>query len=112
MSKKMTREEIIKVKNEINRSTMYSLLGRSTKKMRGISLNYDEQFMIIEMFFDEKLTNEEEEEMEYAHSEVVSDIFPLIYDGGIKLVLTVLPIEENILDKKGNLGWFFLRREY
>ncbi|WP_141674811.1 hypothetical protein [Gilliamella sp. WF3-4] len=108
----MIKEELIKVKHEINRSTMYSLIGRSSKKMRGISLNYDEKFMIIEMFFDEKLTNEEEEEMECAHSEVVSDIFPQIYDGGIKLVLTILPIEENILDKKGNLGWFYLRKEY
>ncbi|NUE65640.1 hypothetical protein [Snodgrassella sp. ESL0253] len=108
----MTKEELIKVKHEINRSTMYSLIGRSSKKMRGISLNYDEQFMTIEMFFDEKLTEEEEEEMEYAHAEVVSDIFPQIYDGGIKLVFKICPANESILDKKGNLGWFYLRKEY
>ncbi|MDF7670881.1 hypothetical protein PT276_06685 [Orbaceae bacterium ESL0721] len=52
---------------------MYSLIDRATK-MRGVTadLNKD-NILTIRMIFDNKLLDEEEEEMQIANTEVVAD---------------------------------------
>ena len=99
------------IKNRINLSVMYSLLDRATKKMRGITADLDEDnILTIKMFFDSDLLEEEEEEMQVANTEVVADFFDDFKD--IYLDLLVVPISISIYDKKGNLGWLYLRKEY
>ncbi|MDG9730374.1 hypothetical protein OXI21_08110 [Ignatzschineria sp. RMDPL8A] len=106
------KNKLIIIETELKKSTFYSLIGRASKKMRGISFNYQDSVFTIEFFFDQELTEEEEEEMEYAHTEVLADIWPDIYDGDIRLKLTVVPVTKDIFEKKGNRGWIFLRKEY
>ncbi|OCG77232.1 hypothetical protein A9G42_01010 [Gilliamella sp. Nev6-6] len=107
----MNNEVSINIRNQINQSVMYSLLGRATKKMRGITaeLNKD-NLLTIKMFFDNNLSEEEEEEMQIANTEVVADFFNDFKD--IYLDLLVVHKSIDICDKKGNLGWFYLRKEY
>lgn len=107
----MKDNNLIDVRNRVNQSVMYSLLDRATKKMRGITADLNEDnLLIIKMFFDVDLSDNEEEEMQVANTEVVADFFDTFKD--IYLELLVIPEGTSIYDKKGNLGWFYLRREY
>ncbi len=105
-----TNEEKVKIENRIKLYIMHCMIDRATKKMRGITASIIDQDLTIEIFFDSDLTEEEEEEMECAHTEVVSDLYQEFV--GMYLNLTVIPISTPLYDKKGNLGWLYLRREY
>ncbi|QIQ22036.1 hypothetical protein [Zophobihabitans entericus] len=105
-----TKEEQVKVENRINLYTMYGLIDRASKKMRGVTASIAGQDLTIEMFFDSELTEEEEEEMECAHTDVVSDLYQEFV--GIYLKLTVIPSSTPIYDQRGTLGWIYLRKEY
>ena len=93
--------------------TLYSLVGCASKKMRGITLNYDDANKSIEtiIFFDMELSEEEEEAMQIANTEVIAGIHNEV-TGEFVLTLTVFPPSESILDKCGNWGWIYLRHEY
>lgn len=106
----MTREQFIKLKHEVNRSVMNSLIGCATKKMRAVTAILENRNLIINMFFDNDLTEEEEAEMQNANTEVISDLH---YDFDL-IDLTLITVDSAItlLDRKGNLGWFYLRKEY
>ncbi|MDF7670424.1 hypothetical protein PT276_04275 [Orbaceae bacterium ESL0721] len=105
-----TRKEQIELENRVNASTMYSLLDRATKKMRGITASVINDDLTIEIFFDSELTEEEKEEMECAHTEIISDLYQEFI--GMYLNLSIISSEIPLYDKKGNLGWFYLRKEY
>ncbi|MDF7669604.1 hypothetical protein PT276_00045 [Orbaceae bacterium ESL0721] len=79
--------------------------------MRGVTadLNKD-NILTIRMIFDNKLLDEEEEEMQIANTEVVADFFNDFKD--IYLDLLIVSESISIYEKKGNLGWFYLRKEY
>ncbi|TCB75157.1 hypothetical protein [Acinetobacter sp. ANC 4173] len=106
----INRQKNLPLFQRVGASTFYSLLGRASKKMRGITFNYDHKGKIIEtiIFFDSTLS--EEEEMEIANTEVLADIHNEITD--FLLTLEITPSSEAILDKCGNWGWIYLRREY
>ncbi|WP_392551806.1 hypothetical protein RHO14_10055 [Orbus wheelerorum] len=106
----ITKEQLLEKTNRVRLYTMYSLLDRATKKMRGITANWDGTDLLIEMFFDCELTEDEEEEMQIANTEVVSDLYQEFK--GMYLNLTVIKPSVSLYDKKGNLGWFYLRKEY
>ena len=111
MNKITADKQNIELVNRIKLYVMYSLLGRATKKMRGITANINNNNdLLIEMFFDSELTEEEEEEMEVAHTEIVSDLYQEF--NGMYLNLTVITSSTSLSGKNANLGWFFLRREY
>lgn len=104
------REEQIKIENRVSLYIMYSLIDRASKKMRGITASIIGQDLIIEIFFDSELSIEEEEEMQCAHTEVVSDLYQEFI--GMHLNLIVIPSSTPIYDKKGNMRWYYLRKEY
>ncbi len=108
----INRQKNLTLFQQVKASTFYSLLGRASKKMRGITFNYDHKSQIIEtiIFFDSKLSEEEKEEMEIANTEVLADIHNEVTD--FLLTLEIIPSSEAILDKYGNWGWIYLRREY
>ncbi|OCG78437.1 hypothetical protein A9G42_03215 [Gilliamella sp. Nev6-6] len=105
-----TKEEQVQLENRINIYTMYSLIDRASKKMRGVTANIVAQDLTITIFFDNELTEEEREEMECAHTEIISDLYQEFV--GMYLNLSVVPSSTSIYDQKGNLGWFYLRKEY
>ena len=105
-----TKEEQVKFKNRINLCIMYSLIDLAPKKMRGVTASIINRDLTIEIFFDSELSEEEEEEMECAHTEIVSDLYQEFV--GMYLKLTVIPSDIQLYDKRGNLGWFYLRKEY
>ncbi|MDF7671554.1 hypothetical protein PT276_10180 [Orbaceae bacterium ESL0721] len=107
----MKINNLTEIRNKVNQSIMYSLIDRATKKMRGVTadLNKD-NILTIRMIFDNKLLDEEEEEMQIANTEVVADFFNDFKD--IYLDLLIVSESISIYEKKGNLGWFYLRKEY
>ncbi|ENV48662.1 hypothetical protein P255_00173 [Acinetobacter brisouii CIP 110357] len=108
----INREKNLPLFQRVKASTFYSLLGRASKKMRGITFNYDHKSKIIEtiIFFDSKLSEEEEEEMNIANTEVLADIYNEVTY--FLLTLEIIPSSEAIVDKRGNWGWVYLRHEY
>jgi hypothetical protein len=123
MNKKLnfTNEQIAKIRNQMTLHIIYSLIGDFSKKMRGITLDFDGQDLVMEMIFDDELTEEEEENMDFAHTRVAASIFPNLFDDHNNVILSmryfelklmVIDTTNSILDKKGNLGWFYLRKEY
>lgn len=98
---------------KLRESTLYSLIGCASKKMRGITFNYDHEINSIEtiMIFDAELTEDEDEAMQLANTEVFSDLHHEI-TGDFILTLIVVSHGESILDKCGNWGWIYLRKEY
>ena len=105
----INRQKNFPLFQRVEGSTFYSLLGRASKKMRGITFNYDHKSKIIEtiIFFDSTLSEEEKEEMEIANTEVLADIHNEVTD--FLLTLEITPSSEDILDKCGNWGWIYLR---
>ena len=56
------------------------------------------------------ISEEEQEEMEIANTEVLADIHNEV--AGFFLTLKVIPSSKSILDQRGNWGWIYLRHEY
>lgn len=119
--KELCIENITDIHSKMTFYIMNSLLGIATKKMRAISLNYMDRVMDINIIFDSELTKEEEEEMMEADSDALSSAYPVLFDwqgkpilevDKMNLNLIVIPSSVSILDKKGNIGWIYLRREY
>ena len=108
----INRQKNFPLFQRVESSTFYSLLDRASKKMRGITFNYDHKDKAIEtiIFFDSTLSEEEQEEMEIANTEVLADIHNEITY--FLLTLEIIPSSEAILEKCGNWGWIYLRREY
>ncbi|MDF7670807.1 hypothetical protein PT276_06300 [Orbaceae bacterium ESL0721] len=107
----MKINNLTEIRNKVNQSIMYSLIDRATKKMRGVTADLNEDnILTIRMIFDNKLLDEEEEEMQIANTEVVADFFNDFKD--IYLDLLIVSESISIYEKKGNLGWFYLRKEY
>lgn len=106
------RQKNLPLFQQVKFSTFYSLVGRASKKMRGISFNYDHERKTIEtiIIFDSPLSEEEQEEMEVANTEVLADIHNEV--AGFFLTLKVIPSFKSILDQHGNWGWIYLRHEY
>lgn len=114
-------EKIIDIRSKMMLYIMNNLVGVATKKMRGITLNYFNKTMDINIFFDDELTEEEEEEMQQVDNDAISSAYPILYNWQGKPILNieqmnlnfiVIPSRLSIMDEKGNLGWFYLRREY
>lgn len=108
----INRQKNFQLFQRVEASTFYSLFGRASKKMRGITFNYDHKSKIIEtiIVFDSILSEEEQEEMEIANTEILADIHNEVAD--FFLALKVIPSSKTILDQCGNWGWIYLRHEY
>lgn len=108
----INRQKNLLLFQRVEALTFYSLIGSASKKMRGITFNYDHKNKAIEtiIFFDSTLSEEEQEEMEIANTEVLADIHNEITY--FLLTLEVIPCSEVILERCGNWGWIYLRREY
>lgn len=114
-------EEKINIRNKMQFYIMNSLLGVATKKMRGITLNYVNYIMDITLFFDSELTDEEEDEMLNVDTDALSSAYPILFDWQgnpiikieqMNLHLEIIEPTISLMDKKGNLGWIYLRKEY
>ena len=62
------RQKNLPLFQQVKFSTFYSLVGRASKKMRGISFNYDHERKTIEtiIIFDSILSEEEQEALKRA----------------------------------------------
>jgi len=109
------------IRNEIMLYMIGDLLGIATKKMRGITLNYNNSLLEVNTFFDNELTEEEEEEMQTMDTRLITSAYPYLYNSKGEVILNidkfglnliVIPADIDISDKEGNLGWIFLRKEY
>ncbi|MBC9129955.1 hypothetical protein JMI89_04800 [Frischella sp. Ac48] len=118
---KLSEKEIIDIRSKMMFYIMNDLVGVATKKMRGITLNYMNDIMDINIIFDDKLTEEEEEEMQQIDTNTISSAYPILYDWQNRPILNIKQMNLNlivirpdipIINKKGNLGWLYLRREY
>ncbi|WP_392551385.1 hypothetical protein RHO14_07790 [Orbus wheelerorum] len=118
---KLPPEKIIDIRSKMQFYIMNSLLGVATKKIRGISLNYVNEIMDINVFFDNELTEDEEEEMQNIDTDAISSAYPVLFDWNnnpilnikqMNLNLLIIPSPISILDKRGSLGWIYLRKEY
>lgn len=109
----LTEQALHKLKLDITTYIFYSLIDRATKKMRGISLHYENSTLHIQMYFDEQLIEEEEEEMECVHTEIISNLpYDFFKSFGIDMSFFVIANNIELYSQKGNLGWIFLRKEY
>lgn len=105
----------------VTRCIWEDLLGVATKKMRGITSNYQDEFLEIIVFFESELTKEEDNEMRRIHRSVISNAIPIVYDFKSEPIFTVkevglrfiiIPSSIDIFEKMGNVGWHYLRKEY
>ena len=111
----------IEIRNKIMRYIFSDLLGVATRKMRGITLNYDKGLLELRVFFDSELTNEEEDEMIDIDTALISSSYPNFFNNKGEVIFNmdffdkkffIIPCEIDISDREGNLGWIFLRKEY
>lgn len=118
-------ELLHKNRSEIRSKIMFylycDLFGVATRKMRGISLNYDYGLLEVRVFFDSELTDEEEDEMIDIDNTLISSGYPNLLNDKNEIILNIklfdtkffiVPCEIDISDREGNLGWIFLRKEY
>ncbi|OCG29405.1 hypothetical protein A9G33_09765 [Gilliamella sp. Choc3-5] len=117
----LSEKKIIDIRSKMMFYIMNDLVGVATKKMRGITLNYINNIMDINIIFDDELTEEEEEEMQQVDTDAISSAYPILYDWQnrpilnieqMNLNLIIIPSNIPIINQKGNLGWFYLRKEY
>lgn len=102
-------ENILK-NNELWKKTVLnmtlSLLGRISKNMRGITLNFDDETIKITVLFENDPSDMDIENMQDVEAEIIS-----CHDYQSELILTKLPITEPLTNKVGNWGWVFLSCE-
>ncbi|MBT0729760.1 hypothetical protein [Rosenbergiella nectarea] len=105
----------------ITNSIWEDLLGVATKKMRGITSNYQDEILEVIVFFESELTEEENSGMMEIKKGVTSNVIPIVYSKKgepiftvkeVLLKFTVAPSNVNIFEKMGNIGWHYLRKEY
>ncbi|WP_241579683.1 hypothetical protein [Rosenbergiella nectarea] len=98
-----------------------ALLGVATKKMRAITSNHQGEFLEVVFFFDSKLTQEEDAEMRKINNSIIYNVMPAVYNSEGEPIITVkevdltfiiIPSDMDILDKRMNIGWHYLRKEY
>lgn len=87
-------------------SLVLSLVGRVTRSLRGVTLNFDGFTIRMTAFFEEQPRDRDIENMQDVEAELVSH-----HDFKSELVLSVVPLVEGLADKVGNWGWVFLRCE-
>lgn len=104
----------------ITNSIWEDLLGVATKKMRGITSNYQDEFLEVIVFFESELTEEEDSGMMEIKKGVTSNVIPIVYSKKAEPIFTVkevvlkfivAPSNINIFEKMGNIGWHYLRKE-
>jgi hypothetical protein len=83
-----------------------ALIGIIPKSLRGVALNFDGKTIQVAMFFETSPTDREVEDMLNVEAELISH-----HDFQSDLVLSVVPTSESLLEKNGNWGWVYLRRE-
>lgn len=117
----MLQKNRLEIRSKIMSYLTDDLIGVVTKKMRGITLHYDNKILDIRVIFDAPLTDEEEDEMIEIDTNLTSSAYPYLYNNRSEVILNieqcgfvffVIPSDIDISDKVGNLGWFFLRKEY
>jgi hypothetical protein len=87
-------------------SLVLSLVGRVTRSVRGITLNFDGVTIRMTVFFEEQPRDRDIENMQDVEAELVSH-----HDYRSELVLSVVPLAEGLADRVGDWGWVFLRCE-
>lgn len=117
----MLQKNRLEIRSKIMSYLTSDLIGIATRKMRGITLHYDNKILDIRVVFDAPLTDEEEDEMIEIDTNLTSSAYPYLYNNRSEVILNieqcgfvffVIPSDIDISDKVGNLGWFFLRKEY
>jgi len=96
--------------NEMRLVVTYAMLGRVTKKLRGVTLNFNGVTVQLEIFLDSEPTEEEAEEL----SEIETDMicaYPSDKDYRSDFIISVVASNIDISDRRRNWGWIFLRRE-
>lgn len=76
----MLYKNIIDIRYEIMIYITEYLMGVATRKMRGITLNHNEGFLDINVYFDSVLTEEEEDEMLHIDTYLLSERYPKLYN--------------------------------
>lgn len=87
-------------------NTTIALLGRVSKNMRGVTLNFDVDTIQITVFFESKPSDVEIDNMQEVEAELISS-----HDYQSDLILVELPMTETLIDKVKNWGWVYLRYE-
>ena len=113
--------QIILFNNQLTYFIMEGLIGKATKKMRGITSSFQDCFLNVIFIFESELTKEERTETEKAIEGISRKVIPVVYDykgeplftvKDIGLTITIVPSNIEINDKIANIGWVYLRKEY
>ncbi|WP_241608957.1 hypothetical protein [Rosenbergiella epipactidis] len=118
---KMLQKNRLEIRSILMSYLTDDLIGVATNKMRGITLHYKDKLLHIKVFFDAALTDDEEDGMIEIDNHITHSACPYLYNYRSEVILNierlgldfiVVPSENEIIDQEGNLGWFFLRKEY
>ena len=85
---------------------IHALVGVMPKAVRGITLNFDGETIQLTMFFEDQPRERDIEDMQDVEAELISH-----HDYQSDLIISVIPSSESLIDKVGNWGWVYLRRE-
>jgi len=100
---------------------MEELIGKATKKMRGITLSLENYFLDVIFIFESELTEEEKTETRKVIEGIYHKVIPIVYNyegeplftvKDIGLTITIVPSNIEINNKRANMGWVYLRKEY
>ena len=87
-------------------SLILALVGKISKSVRGITLNFDSETIQITVFFEDQPSERDVADMQDVEAELISH-----HSFQSDLVFAVVPSSESLIDKVKNWGWIYLRRE-
>lgn len=83
-----------------------ALIGRISKSVRGITLDFDGGAIQLSIFFEVDPAESDVNNMRDVEAELVSH-----HEYQSDLVFSVVPVSESLIDRVGSWGWVFLRCE-
>ncbi|WP_241575698.1 hypothetical protein, partial [Rosenbergiella nectarea] len=76
----MLQKNRLEIRSKIMSYLTDDLTGVVTKKMRGITLHYDNKILDVRVIFDAPLTDEEEDGMIEIDTNLASSAYPYLYN--------------------------------